>query len=169
MVNWILAIYFSVICRTWTVISYGTKHHMVYWKSASASEDIFTSIFRVECRIRLAVRRGPGTTRCPLCRLIRLLSTGCSVRAFFSASGAALSQEVPTLKWMSSQPALWTPDTLRYIPGDRTMLWEFQTLRTRFEMDIATLTKCVSLWVSVRLPALNAIIWSFMNLNKYTL
>jgi hypothetical protein len=29
--------------------------------------------------------------------------------AFFSASGAALSLEVPTVKWMSNQLALWTP------------------------------------------------------------
>jgi hypothetical protein len=43
-------------------------------------------------------------TRCSLCRLIRA--------AFFSANVAALSQEVPTAKWMSNQPALWTPDIL---------------------------------------------------------
>jgi hypothetical protein len=48
--------------------------------------------------------------RCSLCRLIRLLSTWCRAAAFFSASAAALSQEVPTVKWMSNQPALWTPD-----------------------------------------------------------
>jgi hypothetical protein len=42
-------------------------------------------------------------------RLIRLRSTWSRATAFFSASGAALSQEVPTVKWMSSQPALWTP------------------------------------------------------------
>jgi hypothetical protein len=29
--------------------------------------------------------------------------------AFFSASGAALLQEVPKVNWMSNQPALWTP------------------------------------------------------------
>jgi hypothetical protein len=33
-----------------------------------------------------------------LCRLIRLLSTWRRAAAFFSASGAALSQEVPTVK-----------------------------------------------------------------------
>jgi hypothetical protein len=49
-------------------------------------------------------------TQCSLCRLIRLLSTWCRAAAFFSASGATLSQEVPTVKWMSNQPALWTPD-----------------------------------------------------------
>jgi hypothetical protein len=38
-----------------------------------------------------------------------LLSTWCRAAAFFSASGAALSQEVPTVKWMSNQLALWTP------------------------------------------------------------
>jgi hypothetical protein len=48
--------------------------------------------------------------RCSLCRLIRLLSTWCRAAAFFSASGATLSQEVPTVKWMSNQSALWTPD-----------------------------------------------------------
>jgi hypothetical protein len=37
-------------------------------------------------------------TWCSLCRLIRLLSTWCRVAAFFSASGAALSQEVPAVK-----------------------------------------------------------------------
>jgi hypothetical protein len=37
-------------------------------------------------------------TRCSLCRLLRLLSTWCHAAAFFSASGAALSQEVPTVK-----------------------------------------------------------------------
>jgi hypothetical protein len=47
-----------------------------------------------------------------LCRLIRLLSTWCHAMAFFSASGATLSQEVLMLKWMSNQPALWTPDII---------------------------------------------------------
>jgi hypothetical protein len=28
---------------------------------------------------------------------------------FFSSNGAALSQEVPAVKWMSNQPALWKP------------------------------------------------------------
>jgi hypothetical protein len=73
--------------------------------------------------------------RCSLCKLIRLLNTWCraaaffsssihgvhcaglsdfSLRAaFFSASGAALSQEISTVKWMSNQPALWTPGTFR--------------------------------------------------------
>jgi hypothetical protein len=46
-------------------------------------------------------------TRCSLCTL---LSTWCRAAAFFSASGAALSQEIPTLKWMFNQPALWTLD-----------------------------------------------------------
>jgi hypothetical protein len=36
-------------------------------------------------------------TRCSLCRLIRLLSTWCRAAAFFSTSGPALSQEVPTV------------------------------------------------------------------------
>jgi hypothetical protein len=45
------------------------------------------------------------------CRLIRLLSTRCRAAAFFSACGAARSQEVPTVKWMSNQRALWTPGT----------------------------------------------------------
>jgi hypothetical protein len=49
-------------------------------------------------------------TRYSLCRLIRLFSTWCRAAAFFSARGAALSKEVPTVKWMSNQPALWTPD-----------------------------------------------------------
>jgi hypothetical protein len=48
-------------------------------------------------------------TRCSLCRLIRLLSTLCRAAPFFSASDAALSQEIPTVKLMSNQPALWTP------------------------------------------------------------
>jgi hypothetical protein len=37
-------------------------------------------------------------TRCSLCRLIRLLSTWCRAAAFFSAIGAALSEEDPTVK-----------------------------------------------------------------------
>jgi hypothetical protein len=37
-------------------------------------------------------------TRCSLCRLIRFLSTWLRGAVFFSASGAALSQEVPTIK-----------------------------------------------------------------------
>jgi hypothetical protein len=40
----------------------------------------------------------PKHTGCSLCRLIRLLSTWCRAAAFFSASGAALSQEIPTAK-----------------------------------------------------------------------
>jgi hypothetical protein len=52
-------------------------------------------------------------TACLSCRLIRLLSTWCHAAEFFSASGAALSQEVPTVKWMSNQPALWTTDIFR--------------------------------------------------------
>jgi hypothetical protein len=36
--------------------------------------------------------------RCSLCRLIRLLSTWCRAEAFFSASGAAISQEIPMVK-----------------------------------------------------------------------
>jgi hypothetical protein len=35
--------------------------------------------------------------RCSLCRLIRLLSTWCRAAAFFSASGATPSQEIPTV------------------------------------------------------------------------
>jgi hypothetical protein len=50
-----------------------------------------------------------NNTRCSLYRLIGLPSTWCRAAAFFSASGAALSQEVPMVKWMSNQPALWTP------------------------------------------------------------
>jgi hypothetical protein len=38
---------------------------------------------------------------------------GAPAEAFFSATGAALSQEAPTVKWMSNQPALWTPDRSR--------------------------------------------------------
>jgi hypothetical protein len=53
-------------------------------------------------------------TWCSLCRIIRLLSTWCRAAAFFSASAAALSQEIPTVKGMSNQPALWTPGTTRY-------------------------------------------------------
>jgi hypothetical protein len=53
--------------------------------------------------------------RYSLCRLIRLLSMWCPVAAFFSASGAALSQEIPTVKWTSNQPALLTPGTQLYI------------------------------------------------------
>jgi hypothetical protein len=37
-------------------------------------------------------------TWCSLRRLIRLLSTCCRTAAFFTASGAALSQEIPTAK-----------------------------------------------------------------------
>jgi hypothetical protein len=37
-------------------------------------------------------------TRCSLCRLVSLLGTRCRAAEFFSASGAALSQEVPTVK-----------------------------------------------------------------------
>jgi hypothetical protein len=48
-------------------------------------------------------------TRCSLCRLIRLLSTWCRAAAFFLASDAALSHEIPTVKLISNQPALWTP------------------------------------------------------------
>jgi hypothetical protein len=57
---------------------------------------------------------------CATCRensrrgLITLLSTWCRAVAFFSASGRALSREVPTVKWMSNQPALWTPCTILY-------------------------------------------------------
>jgi hypothetical protein len=39
-------------------------------------------------------------TRCSLCRLIRLLSMWCRASAFLSASGTALSQEVPTDFWV---------------------------------------------------------------------
>jgi hypothetical protein len=35
---------------------------------------------------------------CSLCRLLRLLSTWCRAAAFFSASGVALSQEIPAVK-----------------------------------------------------------------------
>jgi hypothetical protein len=35
-----------------------------------------------------------------------LLSTWCRAAAFFSANGAALSQEVPTVIWVSNQSAL---------------------------------------------------------------
>jgi hypothetical protein len=62
-------------------------------------------------------------TRCSLCRLIRFLSTWCRAAAFFSASGAALSQEIPTVKWMSNQPALWTPDIISVIYGDHLPKW----------------------------------------------
>jgi hypothetical protein len=63
-------------------------------------------------------------TRCSLCRLIRLLSKWCREAAFFSASGAALPQEIPTVKWMSNQPALWTissatDPTVSFITGWR--------------------------------------------------
>jgi hypothetical protein len=44
-------------------------------------------------------------TPCSSCRLIRLLSTWCRAAAFFSASGAALSQEVAMVKLVSTQPA----------------------------------------------------------------
>jgi hypothetical protein len=47
-------------------------------------------------------------------RLMRLLSTWCRAVAFFSASGSALSQEVPTVKWMSNQPVLWTSYIFSY-------------------------------------------------------
>jgi hypothetical protein len=50
-------------------------------------------------------------------RLIRILSMWCREAAFFSASGAALSHEVPTVKWMSKQPALWTPDIYQHAWG----------------------------------------------------
>jgi hypothetical protein len=50
-------------------------------------------------------------TRCSLCRFIRLHSKWCRAAAFLSASGAALSQKIPTVKRMSNQPALWTPGT----------------------------------------------------------
>jgi hypothetical protein len=46
-------------------------------------------------------------TRCSFCRFIRLLSMWCCAVAFFSAGGAALSQEITMVKWMSNQPALW--------------------------------------------------------------
>jgi hypothetical protein len=39
-----------------------------------------------------------------------LLSTRCRAAAFFSASGAALRRKFPTVKSMSNQPALLTPD-----------------------------------------------------------
>jgi hypothetical protein len=48
--------------------------------------------------------------RCSLCSLIGLLNTWYRAVTFFSASDAALSQEVPMVKWMSNQPVLWTPD-----------------------------------------------------------
>jgi hypothetical protein len=54
-------------------------------------------------------------TRCSLCRPIRLRSTWCRAAVFFSANAVALSQEVPTVKWMSSQPAFWTPDGITYM------------------------------------------------------
>jgi hypothetical protein len=37
-------------------------------------------------------------TRCSLFRLIRLLSRWCRTTGYFSASGASLSQEIPTVK-----------------------------------------------------------------------
>jgi hypothetical protein len=37
-------------------------------------------------------------TRRSLCRLIRVLSMWCRTAAFFSASGAALSQKIPKVK-----------------------------------------------------------------------
>jgi hypothetical protein len=50
-------------------------------------------------------------TQWSLCRLMRFFSTWCRAAEFFSASGASLSQEVPTIKWMSNEPALWIPGT----------------------------------------------------------
>jgi hypothetical protein len=55
-------------------------------------------------------------TRCSVCKLFRL-SMWCRAAALLSASGAALSHEVPTVKWMSNQPALWTPDIFVCIRG----------------------------------------------------
>jgi hypothetical protein len=67
------------------------------------------------------------STRCSLCRLIRVLSTWCRAAAFFSASGAALSQEVPTVKWMPSEPALWTPDIMLVKNFCKLKLWSDPT------------------------------------------
>jgi hypothetical protein len=56
----------------------------------------------------------------------RLLSTWCRAESFLSASGAALSQEIPTVKWMSNQLALWTPG----IMGQSTQQWNGKTTQT---------------------------------------
>jgi hypothetical protein len=72
-------------------------------------------------------------TECSLCRLIRLLGTWCRSAAFFPASGAALSQEVPTVKWMPNQPALWTLDIYIYI-YTFWFSWIYILLWGRFQM-----------------------------------
>jgi hypothetical protein len=80
-------------------------------------------ILKINCNTGCSERRLIGHSfyrrkfrrkRCATCwekcrhRLIGLLSTWCHTAAFYSASGAALSQEVPTVNWMSNWPALWT-------------------------------------------------------------
>jgi hypothetical protein len=53
----------------------------------------------VYCTFLLKIKRVYGNiyTGCSERRLLRLLTMSCRVAAFFSASGAALSQEVPTV------------------------------------------------------------------------
>jgi hypothetical protein len=68
--------------------------------SASLFQAVQNSFFNVSPKTRedSGYQQGIAGTRCSMCRLIRLLSTWCRAAAFFSASGAALSQEVPTVK-----------------------------------------------------------------------
>jgi hypothetical protein len=58
------------------------------------------TLWKARTHLELGVVLGicPPATRCSLRRLIRLLSTWYCVATFFLASGAALSQEVPTVK-----------------------------------------------------------------------
>jgi hypothetical protein len=86
--------------------------------------------FRAHADWTFILRRKFLRKRCATCleksrrRLIRLLSTCCRKAAFFSASGAALSQEVPTLKWLSNQTALWTPYRCAYLKAHDGAVWE---------------------------------------------
>jgi hypothetical protein len=54
--------------------------------------------------VKIGIYRTIGRS---LCMLIKLPSTWCRAATFFIASGASLWQEIPTVKWMSNQPALW--------------------------------------------------------------
>jgi hypothetical protein len=63
---------------------------------------------------------------------VQAYQTSQCVVAFILASCAALSQEVLAVKWMSNQPALWTPNSsvqsfVLYLQGGLNNFWKDNT------------------------------------------
>jgi hypothetical protein len=89
-------------------------------------------------------------TRCSLCRLCRVAAI------FISASDPVLSQEIPTVKWMSNQPAHWTPDINNNYPP--YVIWlSYIFWRKPFTS---------SLWPNVLLNSLFSNIYSWISSHK---